>query len=479
MKILVIPGRQPLPGTALRPTPAARGARPLRRAADSLAHAEPAAAPLELTAARLTGTRLVHLHWVFGFVLPGGRRARRAAQCWFALVIAVIRLLGMRLVWTAHNVLPHEPVFADDRAARRRLVRASDLVIAHSRPRWTGSPPSALTRAASPSSRTARFPHRRCRRPGLTADSLPRHDRRVQGSGGPARRVRRPAAARPRHPDGGKRLPRPGPRRPAARPRLPRRPGHPAAGADTGRGTGRPVRRRRRRRPAVPARHHQRQRPARPRSRTAAAHPRRSRAGRAARRRRPPLRRRRPGADLRDHRTGRGEARPHCTRCRPPPSTTSAPTAGRRSARRPSRSWRTCDPRAASCRRRCAARCSASPPTPSTAVRPRCWPTPSGWFTSASCSGRWPPVATPSAVGWLAGVTAGVNLLATVASLGLPNTMIRHLSAAADRAPWPARRSRPSPSSAAPWRWRAWSCSPRCCPAAGPTSAETSARSCW
>ncbi|NVI88376.1 glycosyltransferase [Actinomadura sp. BRA 177] len=94
--------------------------------------------PLELTAARLTGTRLVHLHWVFGFVLPGGRRARRAAQCWFALVIAVIRLLGMRLVWTAHNVLPHEPVFADDRAARRRLVRASDLVIAHSLPALDG-----------------------------------------------------------------------------------------------------------------------------------------------------------------------------------------------------------------------------------------------------------------------------------------------------------------------------------------------------
>jgi glycosyltransferase involved in cell wall biosynthesis len=35
-------------------------------------------------------------------------------------------------VWTAHNVLPHAPVFADDVAARRALVRASDLVLAHS-----------------------------------------------------------------------------------------------------------------------------------------------------------------------------------------------------------------------------------------------------------------------------------------------------------------------------------------------------------
>lgn len=94
--------------------------------------------PLELAAARLTGTRLVHLHWVFGFALPGGGRTRRAAQLWFAVVLAVVRLLGLRLVWTAHNVLPHTPVFADDRAARRRLVRASDLVIAHSLPTLDG-----------------------------------------------------------------------------------------------------------------------------------------------------------------------------------------------------------------------------------------------------------------------------------------------------------------------------------------------------
>ena len=39
----------------------------------------------------------------------------------------------MRLVWTAHNVLPLAPVFADDLRARRRLVAACDLVIAHSK----------------------------------------------------------------------------------------------------------------------------------------------------------------------------------------------------------------------------------------------------------------------------------------------------------------------------------------------------------
>jgi glycosyltransferase involved in cell wall biosynthesis len=91
--------------------------------------------PAELAARRAAGGRLVHLHWVFGFSLPGGARLpflRRLARLWFALWLRTIRVLGMRLVWTAHNVLPHAQVFSDDAAARRALVRASDLVLVHS-----------------------------------------------------------------------------------------------------------------------------------------------------------------------------------------------------------------------------------------------------------------------------------------------------------------------------------------------------------
>jgi O-antigen/teichoic acid export membrane protein len=53
------------------------------------------------------------------------------AQLWFAAILALARGLGLRVVWTAHNTLPHEPVFADDAAARRTLVRRSDLVVMH------------------------------------------------------------------------------------------------------------------------------------------------------------------------------------------------------------------------------------------------------------------------------------------------------------------------------------------------------------
>jgi glycosyltransferase involved in cell wall biosynthesis len=84
--------------------------------------------PAELVARRLAGARVLHIHWLFGFSLP----ARRLAAVWLRFVLLTARAIGMHIVWTAHNVLPHAPIFHDDVAARRALVRASDLVIAHS-----------------------------------------------------------------------------------------------------------------------------------------------------------------------------------------------------------------------------------------------------------------------------------------------------------------------------------------------------------
>jgi glycosyltransferase involved in cell wall biosynthesis len=92
--------------------------------------------PIETVVRRITGTRLAHIHWTYGFDIYGTSRypwLRRVSQWWFYLWLRVLRMTGMRLVWTAHNVLPLEPRFMDDVAARRRLVAAADLVISHSR----------------------------------------------------------------------------------------------------------------------------------------------------------------------------------------------------------------------------------------------------------------------------------------------------------------------------------------------------------
>jgi glycosyltransferase involved in cell wall biosynthesis len=92
--------------------------------------------PAELAVWRARGVRLVHVHWVYRFGMPFTTRfpvLRRLGQGWFGVWLWTVRALGMRLVWTVHNVLPHSQVFADDVAARRSLGAASDLVLAHSR----------------------------------------------------------------------------------------------------------------------------------------------------------------------------------------------------------------------------------------------------------------------------------------------------------------------------------------------------------
>jgi glycosyltransferase involved in cell wall biosynthesis len=91
--------------------------------------------PVETVARRITGTRIIHIHWTYGFGVYGSPRypsLRKVSQHLFYLWLRVAKVTGMRLVWTAHNVLPNAPVFADDVSARRRLVAAADLVISHS-----------------------------------------------------------------------------------------------------------------------------------------------------------------------------------------------------------------------------------------------------------------------------------------------------------------------------------------------------------
>jgi glycosyltransferase involved in cell wall biosynthesis len=137
--------------------------------------------PLETAVRRAAGARLVHLHWVFGFSLPGSGRfpsLRRLAQAWFVLWLSTTRLLGVHVVWTAHNVLPHAPVFADDVAARRALVATSHLVLAHS--------PSALAGLAALGavpSRSTVIPH------GPLAPVVPCGSIRAPGIGSGPRQV--------------------------------------------------------------------------------------------------------------------------------------------------------------------------------------------------------------------------------------------------------------------------------------------------
>jgi glycosyltransferase involved in cell wall biosynthesis len=51
-------------------------------------------------------------------------------EWWFGLYLLTAEVLGYRIVWTAHDLLPHEQVFADDERARDLLISKARVVIA-------------------------------------------------------------------------------------------------------------------------------------------------------------------------------------------------------------------------------------------------------------------------------------------------------------------------------------------------------------
>ena len=83
----------------------------------------------------------LHFHWPEGYYQqPEAPRALRlpitfAFLAAFSLQLRAARLLGYRIAWTIHQVLPHETVSrALARRAARSLARVASVLIAHDRP---------------------------------------------------------------------------------------------------------------------------------------------------------------------------------------------------------------------------------------------------------------------------------------------------------------------------------------------------------
>jgi glycosyltransferase involved in cell wall biosynthesis len=78
------------------------------------------------------GVKVLHIHWTYNFSKSSDPLVGRLARWWFGVFLAAAQAAGLKIVWTAHNLLPHEPVFDNDMAARRVLVSRADAVIAMS-----------------------------------------------------------------------------------------------------------------------------------------------------------------------------------------------------------------------------------------------------------------------------------------------------------------------------------------------------------
>jgi glycosyltransferase involved in cell wall biosynthesis len=90
-------------------------------------------APALLTWCRMRGSRILHIHWVFQFSLPWARQrrwARRLMERWFSVYLQTAHVLGYKLVWTAHDLVPHERVFENDDRARGVLLSKANMVVA-------------------------------------------------------------------------------------------------------------------------------------------------------------------------------------------------------------------------------------------------------------------------------------------------------------------------------------------------------------
>jgi glycosyltransferase involved in cell wall biosynthesis len=90
-------------------------------------------APALLIWHRARGSRILHIHWIYQFSLPWAPRqqwARQLMEWWFSLYLRTAQSVGYAIVWTAHDLLPHEQVFADDSRARDLLLSKAKVVIA-------------------------------------------------------------------------------------------------------------------------------------------------------------------------------------------------------------------------------------------------------------------------------------------------------------------------------------------------------------
>jgi len=80
---------------------------------------------------KLKGYRLFHLHWTGGFSSPN-RFLRIPYSVYFLFMLRYLKILNYRIVWTVHNILPHEKQFFNDLACRKVLSAFADAKIAHS-----------------------------------------------------------------------------------------------------------------------------------------------------------------------------------------------------------------------------------------------------------------------------------------------------------------------------------------------------------
>ena len=88
--------------------------------------------PLILISKRLQGYTVLHLHWLSfqtNLLKIYGKQLSFVLTMWS---LVWVKILSFKLVWTVHNVIPHEPLTSNDVFVARYLSKNANAKIAHS-----------------------------------------------------------------------------------------------------------------------------------------------------------------------------------------------------------------------------------------------------------------------------------------------------------------------------------------------------------
>lgn len=92
--------------------------------------------PLQLIYYRVAGYSIFHLHWLYDFssssnILFVKLFARYFYAYYLITTILFVKLLNYKLVWTVHNIVPHEKQFFSDTFITKCMANMSDICIVH------------------------------------------------------------------------------------------------------------------------------------------------------------------------------------------------------------------------------------------------------------------------------------------------------------------------------------------------------------
>ncbi len=76
---------------------------------------------------------IIHLHWQGSFInVDGSRLKSNLKSCLFIIQLLCLKALGIKLIWTVHNLKRHEETYRDiEKRYTKKLAHLSDVMIAH------------------------------------------------------------------------------------------------------------------------------------------------------------------------------------------------------------------------------------------------------------------------------------------------------------------------------------------------------------